>query len=97
MPTVNSKDPAYSVHEEPVPVKFFFYRRQHAMEFLAELRQAGVSNALFGQTFSGGRERWMVTADWQVLEYGAALYRWLSEAKERWAPSEGKLGAEAKT
>ena len=68
---------------EVVPVKFYFFRRAHAVEFRDKLRELGIE-CTFGQTFSGARERWLVTAGWQVLEYGSALYQWLSEAVERW-------------
>jgi len=88
---VNSKDPVYSRYEEPVPVRFFFYRRQHAMEFLTELRKLEVFDAEFSQTFSGGKQRWVVVTGWQVLWFGPGLADWFRKAKERWAPSEGKL------
>ena len=77
---------------EVVPVKFYFFRRQHAAEFVAELHRLEIFDAKFGQTFSGGRERWMVTTDWQVLWHGPVLAHWFQEAHERWKPS-----AEAKT
>ena len=93
---MNSKDPVYSAYEEPVPVKFYFYRRQHAAEFVAELHRLEVFDTKVIQTFTG-KERWMVVTDPETLWYGPGLADWFRKAKERWAPSEGKLGAEAKT
>lgn len=72
---------------EVVPTKFYFFRRPHAAEFRAELRRLGIE-CTFGQTFSGGRERWMVTADWQVLWHGPVLAHWFQEAAERWKPEQ---------
>jgi len=91
MPIVNSKDPVYSVHEEPVPVKFYFYRRQHAAEFLAQLHHLGFKEAKLSQMFNGSKAHWVVLAGWQVLWRGPMLGTWFEEAIERWAPSEGKL------
>jgi len=84
---MNSKDPVHSVHEEPVPVKFYFYRRMHAVEFAAELGYREISGVQLSQTFSGGKQTWVVIADWQVLWLGPVLADWFRRAKERWKPA----------
>jgi hypothetical protein len=85
---------------ETVPLKFYFWRRQHAVEFVAELNRLEEDerrfSATLSQTFSGGRQTWMVVTDWQVLWYGPVLAAWFRTALERWAlkrdkPTEGKL------
>ncbi len=72
---------------ETVPVKFYFHRRPHAMEFLAELHRLEVLDAKLSQTFNGGKERWVVVTDPETLWYGPGLADWFRRAKERWKPS----------